>query len=57
MPRASHRVADNQAVGKRAVIMGAVCAHCKNLVASPHEENVVTVDAAGGHSTVGKILK
>jgi hypothetical protein len=56
MPRASHRVADDQAVGKWAMIMSAMCAHCKDLVASPREDDVFAVDAAGDYSTIGEIL-
>ena len=57
MPRTSHRVADDQAVGKRAMIVGAVCAHRKDVVAAPRQDDVVTVDSARNHSTIGKILK
>jgi hypothetical protein len=57
MPRAPHGVADHQAVGKRAMIMSAVCAYCKELVTSPRQNDVITADAAGDHSTIGKILE
>ena len=52
MPRAPNSPVDDYAVGQRAVIVGAVGANGKDLVARPREEDLFIVDTTEQHVAV-----
>ncbi|HEX7486614.1 MAG TPA: hypothetical protein VF332_10700 [Vicinamibacterales bacterium] len=45
MPRTSHCLSDDETLGERAVIVGAVRTHGEQLIALSHEEHLLAVDA------------
>ena len=52
MPGTAHRVADDQALGERPVVVRAVRADREELVAAPRQDHLVVVDAATDDGTV-----
>jgi hypothetical protein len=57
MPRTADRVANDEAVGERAVVVGAMRADGEGLVAPPHQNHVIVARAAGNRHSVLEILK
>jgi hypothetical protein len=50
VPRAAHRVADDQSVDEWAVIMSAVSANREQLVARAHQQHVLVAHAPEHHA-------
>src|SRR5205814_3651399 len=57
VPRTTDGVANDQTVGQRTVIVRAMRADGKQLVALPNEDRIVLADAAGEGAAVGHALK
>ena len=57
MPRTAHRVADDEPVGERPVIVRAVRADGEELVAAPDDDDLVVTDVAGDDRAVGNLPK
>jgi hypothetical protein len=57
MPRTTDRVSDDQTVGERAVIVGAMRADGKRLATPSHQNHVIVACAAGKRDSVLEILK
>ncbi len=55
VPRAAHRVADQQALGQGAAVVGAVRRHREQLLALAHEQHGFAVHLALQHGPVGEI--
>lgn len=55
MPRASHGVAHYETLGKRPVVMSALCADRKNIVAVTHQDYVFAIDLTEGHRSIRQI--
>lgn len=56
MQRASHGVADNETVGKGAVVVGTVSAHSEDLIATSNQNCVLAINLARYHLPVPQIL-
>ena len=57
MPGAAHRVADDEPVGQRAVIVGAVGADREHLGAAAHEQHRLLADMAEQLAAVGQFAR
>src|SRR5215469_11555736 len=56
MQRAPHGVADNETVGKGAVVVGTVSAHSEDLIATANQNSVLAINLARYHLPVPQIL-
>ena len=56
MPRASHGIADHDAVGQRSVVVRAMGADGEERVAALHEQRVFSIDFAGHHPPFAQII-
>jgi hypothetical protein len=55
MPRASHGVPNDETLGKRPVVMSALCADRENLVTAAHQDHVFAIDLTESHRSISEI--
>jgi hypothetical protein len=51
MPRTSHGVTNDQTVGKRSVVVRAMCAHSEKLIATPDQDCVFAINLSGDRAS------
>jgi hypothetical protein len=54
MPGTTHRVTNQQSIGKRTVVMSAVRTDREGLAPATHQENLFAVNMALNHGTIGE---
>ena len=57
MPWATHRLADDQTLGKWSVVVGAVRRDGEDLLSHPHQENRLPVSMPDQHLAIGQALE
>ena len=57
VPGATHRVANQETLGERALIMGALGTDCEHLAAAAHQQNLLVAGMTDEHSAIGELIE
>ena len=57
VPGTAHRIADNEAVGERTVVVAAVSRRREDLLADAYQQHLVLADMTGQHAAVGEFCE
>ena len=57
VPGATHRVANQETLGKRPLIMGTLGTDCEHLSAAAHQQNLLVAGMTDEHSAIGELIE